>query len=204
MYTSPVRIPATIPTVPLTPGPRSMDQIHNDAKMRFAGIIWIQKEPNRNLEDYFSSDDHWEPYSETTIYSKRTYQAAYKGVMRDYNNFLCILESDEGSEYFVVAKRVRNELEELEPYCPCITCSSSRCNPLKYLWCPHCTRCLKAGSHFVDKEYVEQARVAKQQKDEKKKTPGKYDRYINLISSVRTIEMMIGGIIGLVGLYYCF
>lgn len=207
MYTPPVRIPTGLNApVPPTPGPRSMEQIHNDAKARFAGILWIQRDPNRKIEDYFNWDDYWEPYSESTIYSKRTYQAAYKGIMRDYNNYLCILESEveDSTEYYVVAKRARNELEELEPYCPCITCSSSRCNPLKYLWCPVCTHCIRSGKGFANKDYIERAKISKEQEEERKKIPGKYDKYLSPLRTTRGIEVITASIIGLIGLYCWF
>lgn len=200
MYASPVRIP----TVPPTPGPRSMEQIHNDMKARFAGILWIEKDVSRKIEDYFQEYDHWEPYSETTIYSKRTYSAAYTGMMREYNNYLCVLESDDATEYYVVAKRARNDLEELEPYCPCITCSSSRCNPLKYLWCPVCTRCIRSGHGFANRDYITQAQLAKTREEERLKIPGKYDRYLNPLRTVKGMEIVVTSLLGLIGLYYWF
>lgn len=191
-----------IPVVPPTPGPISMNRIHDDMKARFAGIIWIQKEPDMKLEDYFVAEDFWEPYSETKIYSKRAYPAAHKGVMRDYKNYLCVLESEESTEYYVVAKRVRNELEALEPYCPCITCNSSRCNPLKYVWCSHCTKCIKSGIHYASKENIERAQQRKQEEEQRKKTPGKYDKYLGMISSVKTMELVIAGVVTMIGFYW--
>lgn len=205
MNISPVQIPVGINArVPPTPGPRSMEHIQADFKVRFAGIWWNQKDPDRTLEDFFIEYDHWEPYSETKIYSKRIYQAAYTGILRDYHNHLCILEAEDTTEYYVVAKRVRNELEALEPYCPCITCSSSSFNPLKYIWCPTCTRCIKAGRGFAKEEYIERARIAKEQHEAKKNTPGPYDRYLKLFHSVRVLEAMTVSVVGVIGLYCWF
>jgi len=150
-------MPATI--IPPTPGPRTIEAIQNDARERFGGIVLLQKEPSLTIEDYFLEYDYWEVYSETKSYSKRTYQAAYKGVMKDYSNYLCILNGEQGEEYYVVAKRIRNELESLEPYCSCFSCSASVLNPLKYLWCHHCTKCIKAGVGFASPEYIDKARI---------------------------------------------
>lgn len=174
---SPINIPQDIPidlgckkyqeklhNVPPTPGPRSLSNIEDEAKDRFSGIIWMQKDPNRPIEDYFVDYDYWEEYSDTKSYSKRSYQAAYTGRMREYYNYLCILHTDNDDiedVYYVIAKRIRNELELLEPYCACLKCSSSIINPLKYIWCDHCTKCIKAGPGFASSEYINKAKELK-------------------------------------------
>src|SRR3990172_6381652 len=148
MKQSPVFIPnngdhSVLPTrpvqnvVPPTPAPRTIDTIQNDARERFGGILWIQKDPNQPMEDYFMDYDYWEKYSEAKPYSKRIYQAAFKGVMREYQNYLCILNMEQNEEYYVLAKHIRNELETLAPYCPCPRCVSYIFNPMKYIWCPN-------------------------------------------------------------------
>ena len=102
-------------------------------------------------------------YSETKSYSKRTYRGvSYKGIMKEYYNYLFVLKVNSIQEHYVVAKRVRGELEELEAYCPCYKCTALVINPLKYLWCIHCTRCLKAGPGFADPCYIEKAQYIKE------------------------------------------
>lgn len=190
---------------PTTPGPRTIEAIQNDARERFAGIVWIQKEPSYQLEDYFLEYDYWEVYSETKWYSKRIYSAAYKGVMRDYNNFLCILNGEQGEEYYVVAKRIRNELESLEPYCTCFSCSAVFLNPLKYIWCPYCTKCIKAGIGFANAKYIEKARVLKAGKEQRKQVPvSKYRKYWENISWIKISEVTVTAavIIAAISIYF--
>lgn len=183
--------PVNIPTVPPTPAPKGVSDIQSDAKDRFAGMIWIQKEPSRSVEDYFVDYDYWEAYSETKSYSKRTYQAAYKGTMREYHNYLCILNSEQGDEYYVIAKRVRSELEQLEPYCTCSRCISSFLNPLKYLWCHNCTRCIKAGPGFANPEYVIKAKELKELAEKRKIIPSRYGKYIHGTRWIKVVELFI-------------
>ena len=205
---SPVYIPPintiqsmSVPTIPATPGPRTIEAIQNDIRDRFAGVVWMQKDPSYSLEDYFLEYDNWELYSETKSYSRRIYQAAYKGVMRDYNNYLCILNSDQGEEYYVVAKRIRNELESLESYCTCSTCSASFFNPLKYIWCPHCTKCIKAGMGFADPLYIEKARALKAEKDQQQKVHiSKYRKYFQNTPWIKISEITIAGSVFIAGI----
>lgn len=230
MYRSPVQIPTnysgstemhrqyntgvTIPPVAPTPGPRTIQAIQNDARARFAGVLFIQKDASRTIEDYFIEYDFWEPYSETKSYSKRPYQAAYKGIMRDYHNYLCILNTDaspseEGEqvpieEYYVVAKRIRNELETLELYCLCTTCSAFVLNPLKYLWCPHCTKCIKAGAGFAKEEYIIKARELKQAKEQSKHSPSKYGKYIEGTRWIKATEIVVVLVVTLGFIYSYF
>lgn len=179
----------TIP--PPTPGPKTVENIKVDAKDRFSGVICIQKDNDRTLEDYFYEYDYWEPYSESKSYSKRTYQAAYKGIMKEYNNYLCVMQdADETEKYYVVAKRIRSKLETLEPYCTCLTCSSSIFNPLKYIWCAHCTRCIKAGTGFADPQYIEKAESLKKQKEQKVPL-SIYRQYINNIKWIKVGEVTL-------------
>lgn len=161
MSRSPIRIPP-IPKIPPTPAPKTVDNIHDEAKDRFCGITYIQKDNSIKHEDHFMEYDHWEPYSETKSYSKRPYQAAYKGIMKEYQNHLFILHTDDDEEYFVVARRIKSELEHLEPYCQCSRCLASIINPLKYLWCPYCTHCIKSGPGFAKIEYINKARELKE------------------------------------------
>jgi len=153
-----MRPKSELPKVPPTPGPKSKSNIEEEALDRFAGIIWVQKEKDRQVDDYFVDYDYWEVYSETKSYSKRSYQAAYTGRMREYHNYLCILRENDDDQYYVIAKRIRTELELLEPYCTCIKCTSSVINPLKYIWCDHCTKCIKAGYGFASQEYIDEAK----------------------------------------------
>lgn len=190
-----LRNSSQIPTIPPTPAPRSINDIQSEARDRFAGIIWIQKDISHTLEDYFIDYDYWEIYSETKSYSKRTYQAAYKGIMREYHNYLCILNSDDGEEFYVVAKRVRSELEQLEPYCRCLRCVSSVFNPMKYIWCDYCTKCIKAGPGFTKPEYITQAKQLKETQDKQKSVPSKYGKYFQGTHPMKTIEYVIIGIL---------
>lgn len=165
-----------IPTVPInlnignnnrpppTPGPKSINNIQEDAKSRFAGIICIQKENDLADEDYLSTYDYWEPYSETKQYSKRPFLWSYDGTIRQYQSYLCVVSDEDDKEtYYVVSIKLKGKLEQLEQYCTCIKCRSSRLNPLKYIWCDYCTKCIKAGPGFADDEYI---KIAKEKKTE--------------------------------------
>jgi hypothetical protein len=176
--------------IPQTPAPRPIESIHVDHKKCFGGIIYVQKDSTTNIEDYFVEYDHWEKYSETKSYSRRVYQAAYKGMMKEYQNFLIIFEDDDKEEYYVVAKRIRNELELLEPYCQCCRCVCSTLNPLKYLWCPHCTSCIKSGPGFAKQEYIDKARELKLLMENKRPVLSKYQKYTDKLSLIKGFELL--------------
>lgn len=190
-----------IPKVPPTPAPKTKDTIMNDARDRFAGILWIQKDENRDIEDYFIDYDYWEEYSESKSYSKRIYQAAYKGVMREYHNYLCVLNTEQGEDYYVIAKRVHNELESLQEYCTCSRCIALPINPMKYIWCPHCTNCIQSGIGFAKQEYIDRAKQLKIQAEKKKQIPNKYSAYVGNLNNIKATEYIVLGIISLVILY---
>lgn len=144
--------------IPKTPKPKSIDDIQEQARDRFAGMIISDKNDDILIDNYFIEYDYYELYDENKSYSKRIYQSAYKGVLREYQNYLYILESsDDDKEYYVVAKKLYNNLESLEKFCPCLKCSASYLNPLKYIWCPYCTNCIRAGKGFTKDEYIKQA-----------------------------------------------
>lgn len=192
-YVSPVRIPSiTLPVntlPPPTPGPRSIENLPYDFADRFAGVTLIQKEENRAIEDYFNEYDHWEPYHENKSYSRRSYQAAYKGIMREYYNFLFILTDSSGNKlHYVVAKRIPTELESLEAYCTCNKCSASIFNPFKYIWCVHCTDCIKAGVGFARQEYIIKARALKSSALEKE--PSKYFQIFSQFRWLKIFEII--------------
>lgn len=147
------------PIIPPTPRNQNISNLGRDASTIFPAVIWLEIPSDSSVDDYLVEYDHWTKYDENQTYSKRKYQAAYTGRIRDYHNCLCVAQTQNGEELYVVAKRVRTELEELEPYCPCTTCSAWIINPLKYLWCPVCTGCLKAGNGYARKEHVQLARV---------------------------------------------
>ena len=191
------------PIEPPTPRARSKEEIQTDARKRFGGVLWISKDGEREVEEYFSDYDFWEPYSEIKSYSKRPYTAGYKGVLREYKSYLCILSSEEEGiekeEYFVVAKRMRTELETLEPWCTCTTCSACIINPLKYLWCPYCTKCIKAGDGFADPSLIAKARNLKQLSYTKKPTTR-----LNNLKWIKITEYVVISILMLFILYWIF
>jgi len=187
MHKVPIKVSPVLIS-PQTPAPRPIETIHVGHKKCFGGIVYIQKDNNTNIEDYFVEYDHWEKYSENKSYSRRSYQAAYKGMMKEYQNFLIVFEDDETEEFYVVAKRIRNELELLEPYCQCYRCVCSTLNPLKYLWCPHCTSCIKSGPGFAKQEYIDKAKVLKQLI--KPPTEYKYQKYLDKTSLIKVFEVL--------------
>jgi len=193
MHRSPVQIP-TFPhnkIPPPTPGPSPIGSIQNDALKRFAGLMLVIKDSDRTLDDYFIEYDFWEPYSETKSYSKRSYHAAYKGIMREYKNYLCMFTDDNSElvagDYYVVAKHVLSELELLEPYCTCFRCIFSVINPIKYLWCAHCTKCIKAGPGFADEKYITKARELKRLSGDNTGNTSKYTKYLQELRNGRWI-----------------
>lgn len=187
-------ITATSKYVPPTPGPKRVIDIQATAKDRFAGLMWIQKEINRDIKSYFSEYDYWEPYSEDKIYSKRKYNAIYNRYkMQTYTNHLCILEpaeddEDEETEYYVVAKRVPSELELLEPFCQCDLCTAFILNPLKYVMCPHCAKCIKAGEGIADPKYIETAKILILQ-SQVKQSASRLPPFLQKIPKIRLIEI---------------
>jgi hypothetical protein len=146
--------------IPPTPGPRTINSLEDNARERFSGIVWITCAPDKKPSDYLSDYDFVEPYDEKKSYSKRMFTAAYEGRIHNYHSYLCIANMEDGQQYYVVAKRMPSDLAKLEPYCTCITCCSSTYNPLKYLWCPMCTRCIKAGPGIAAPEFVTRAEQA--------------------------------------------
>lgn len=143
-----------------TPNPSNVDDIMRNARNRFGGLLLCNKNEELSIDEYFSEYDYFEKYEEDKSYSKRIYQAAYKGVLREYQNWLYILESDK-YEYYVIAKKIYNDLESLEKYCPCLKCSASFLNPMKHIWCIYCTSCIKTGKFLTKEEYIIQARTLK-------------------------------------------
>lgn len=150
--------------VPPTPRPGSAN-----LKEQFCTIMWARCPSGVTATDFLSKFDHSERYSEMTAYSQRPYRSVHCGKLRTYVNALCTLcvekIDDNGiaqitEEHYVIADRVPSEIERLEQFCPCFTCGASFFNPLKYVWCPMCTRCLKAGEGFADPAYIVQARIA--------------------------------------------
>ena len=147
--------------VPQTPRARPIKDISIDATERFVGIIWVSKDDGIAIEDYLIEYDFYEKYSETKTYSKRPYIEVYNGEIRKYNNYLCIFKQEEQEdEYYVLARRCKNELKELEPYCQCSICSSY--NPFKYLKCKHCVGCIKAGYGFANQTLIKNAKLLKE------------------------------------------
>ena len=175
-------------SIPRTPKPRSIDDIQEQARDRFAGIIICEKHNDISIDNHFTDYDYHELYDENKAYSKRPYQSAYKGILREYQSYLYILESAEDTkEYYVVAKKLYNNLEPLEKFCPCFTCSASYFNPLKYVWCSYCTKCIKAGKGFTKDEYIKQA-------EDKKNLvypSHKFQKYIQNSNIVKISEIII-------------
>lgn len=191
------RSPVKIPTGPSTPGPQKIESIQENIRERFSAIIWIEGDPTKEIKDYLSEYDHWEEYDEGKSYSKRHYEAVYTGIMRSYHNCLCVLKFGDDEQYYVAAKRVRSEIEDLESYCTCTTCTAFILNPLKYIWCPVCTGCLKSGPGFAKKEYIEKAISLKQLQNNRQ--PHKWEKYIKNTSMITICEIATIGI-GLLGL----
>lgn len=180
--------------IPSTPCPKRIDEIQEEAIDRFGGVIITNKYPGV-LDDY----DYYETYDEEKSYSKRPYQDTFKGILREYQNYLLILNVQNDKEYYVVAKRIRSELKKLEPYCICLKCQASYINPLRYIWCYHCTKCLKSGKGFTNNSYIE---LAKQLKEHKKFNLEKYKQYPYETRMLKTTELGIFFIFLI--WYFCF
>ena len=170
--------------IPPTPGPQTMSSLADNARDRFAGILWIHQGIDKDIKDYLTDYDFVESYDEHKSYSKRLFTAVHQGCVQNYHNYLCIVTTnDNKEEYFVVAKRMRSELQELEPYCTCITCCSSRCNPLKYIWCPSCTKCLKAGPGIASAELIARAKELRLAEENSRKQLRKYPGFPSYINT---------------------
>jgi len=177
--------------VPPTPRARPIQTISDEVRERFGGVTWIRKEDDRPISDYFVEYDHFEIFDERKLYSRRPYNAAYKGNLRTYQNHLCVLESDETEEHYVIAKRLPNELEQLIDYCVCISCAMSSYNPLKYVWCTTCTQCLRAGPGLARSDYIE---IAKNLKNRSITGPAWRERLVH-IKWIKIIEIAVAIII---------
>lgn len=186
-------------TIPMTPGPCQKNMLFENARDRFIGVIWVTCDDD---EKYLKQFDYAEPYSEEKSYSKRPYLATYKNRMREYQNYLCVCSNEDGEKYYVIAKALPSELEELEPYCPCSTCQAFVWNPMKYLWCPYCTSCLKAGPGFAKEEYIEEARQRRQK--ELKMETNKWHKMLANCNKTKVCEYAIISIPVLMGLWYYF
>lgn len=180
--------------IPSTPCPRRINEIEEEAIDRFGGVTFTLKCSNI-LEDY----DYHEKYDEQKSYSKRPFQETYKGILREYQNHLLVLTDENDREYYVVAKRIRSELKGLEAYCTCLKCQASYLNPLRYIWCDHCTKCIKTGKGFANNLYVE---TAKQLKDHKKFDLNRYKKYPYETKVMKVIEVVV--FILIVIWYYLF
>lgn len=177
--------------IPPTPGPRSKLTLQENARERFAGILWISRSTNKTNADYLSDYDFVEVYDDTKSYSKRLFTAVYNGAVNNYHNYLCVITGDNNSEeYYVVAKSMGHELSNLERYCTCITCCASVCNPLKYLWCPTCTRCLKAGPSIANPQFIQRAQELRVLDENAIKHPQKWKQYITSSTLIRTLELL--------------
>lgn len=140
--------------IPPTPTPKRREQIQIDSKDRFGGIIFMQAYTEDDIKLCLSEFPNWKEYDEDVSYTKRPYNAVQNGVIGWYQDFLLIIGFNDEERYYVVPKKKNTGLEDLYDYCPCTTCSMFWFNPLKYVWCPHCTKCIKAGPGFFDPEYV--------------------------------------------------
>lgn len=165
--------------IPQTPRPRPLTSFQQEMAERFSGIIWFEAASGDDIKLHLLDYDYHSEFDETAVYSKRPYLAYYKGPIRMYQNYLLIVKFPDHEKSYVVAKHVHDDIELLEQWCPCLTCRVSSMNPLKYLWCPQCTRCIKAGPAFADKRYVA---IAKAVKDGKYTHPSYTTRMIEIAS----------------------
>lgn len=179
--------------IPSTPNSKSIDDIQEQARDRFAGII-ISDKNDDDIKNFFAEYDYYELYDENKSYSKRSYQAAYKGVLKYYQNYLYIIEdidnedTENNKQYYVIARKIYDDLESLEKYCTCLKCSASYFNPLKYIWCPHCTNCIKSGKGFANEEYI---KIARTKKNNINTDVYRFKRYLNNINILKIGELFI-------------
>ena len=129
----------------------NIDHKDIDYRQLFAGIILLDNEADRSLDDYLSEFDYYEEFDPKKQYSRKSFLASYKRIMREYQHHLLVVNQN---RFYVVAKRMRTDLEKIESLCVCIRCSASAINPLKYLWCPMCTGCLKAAPALLSKNLL--------------------------------------------------
>jgi len=161
MNQSPVYIPPT---------PRygiQKQDLMTSAKDRFAGVSWVELMQDQKPEDLLQDYDNYEVYEETKIYSKRPYLANFKNKLQNYQNYLIIMQTELGDQYYVASKRIPSEMDSLAEFCPCFNCSSFVLNPFKYIWCSHCVKCIKSGSS----EYISSAKNLKLKFEQLKKNP---------------------------------
>lgn len=133
------------------------EDIYTSAKRNFAGLIYKHYDPELTLTEHFKQYDHYEVFNREKYYDNKKFLAVHNSLLKFYQNYFFILAKDNQEEYYVVWIDVPNDLEKLEPYCNCIGCRSSFFNPLKYIWCPYCNGCIKAGKGFAKEKYIQLA-----------------------------------------------
>lgn len=180
-----------IPPTPRAMPPQAMNT--EDITARFSTVTWMEQ-GDATIESLLGGYPHWELLEADQTYSKRPYRAAYQGRFGWYQNGLCIVKSGESEQYYVFARALPSPLDSLIPFCPCITCRASRLNPLKYVWCPRCTGCLKAGEGFASEAYrTEAIRLQQLQRP-----PSRWDRVRKQIWSVTVCEGAVVAVLALV------
>jgi len=135
----------------------------------FQASIFKHLLPNSSIDDIFYQYDFWEEFDPTKNYEKTVHSRKFKNRIRSYVNVLCSVEFIETNEqkYYVVSERYKSPNEKLIPFCPCLKCSCSIINPIKYVFCECCVGCLKSGEYFTDKKYLLQAKEAFESKKKK-------------------------------------
>jgi hypothetical protein len=110
-------------------------------------------------EHTFKNYDWFEEYDASKVYLQEEYTRDYGKGERKYVNELCVCDN----KSFVVGHEVLSveELEELEPFCPCVRCGMYWFDPRRILNPCWSVGCIKAGPFFAWYDNVNKARVAK-------------------------------------------
>lgn len=173
-----------------TPKPCKKDDMANNFDDMFFGTIYLNNQFKIPHQDFLKEYIHYEEFNEMKSYSKRPYLFYHNGTIKYYSNFLLIINDEFNKKYYVVTKLIPSKNDAYEKYCTCIKCSNKIIdilNPIRYIKCSICAKCIKAGEEVADPKYIENAKMLLN--NNKKIIP--VNKYILFIKKYWTIILLI-------------
>jgi hypothetical protein len=90
----------------------------------------------------FTNEKGLESFIYKTEYNKNTLYEKIKIInSKKYIVCMCIVNNTE----YIVYKRSKSNYDKYIKDCNCVKCKCSFYNPVKYILCEHCTKCVKMG-----------------------------------------------------------
>ena len=72
----------------------------------FCGVMWVAKEEGIKIEDYMKEFDKWELLDNDKNYTRKTIRDIHNGQIREYKNYVCIMDDGKTETLYVVYKRI--------------------------------------------------------------------------------------------------